>query len=78
MEQVERILLTEAEAARRLGFSPRFLQQRRYKGDGPRFVKVSARAIRYRVSDLEAWAAARLRTSTSDDGTRSNSLADGL
>ena len=64
-----KILLTEAEAARRLGFTPRFLQERRYKGGGPKFVRVSARAIRYRPEDLEAWAEERLRNSTSDLGS---------
>jgi predicted DNA-binding transcriptional regulator AlpA len=64
----EKILLTEAEAAQAIGFSSRFLQERRFKGGGPPFVKVSARAVRYRPSDLEAWAEARVRTSTSDRG----------
>ena len=63
-----RLLLTEAEAARALGFTPRFLQNRRHRGDGPPYVLVSARAVRYRWSDLEAWTAERLRTSTSDAG----------
>ena len=62
----ERILLTEAEAAEFIGFTPRFLQDRRYRGDGPPFVRVSARAIRYRIEDLEQWAEERLRTSTSE------------
>ncbi len=65
----EKLLLTEAEAARLIGFTPRFLQERRFRGGGPRFVRVSARAIRYRPQDLEEWAAERLRTSTSDPGT---------
>ena len=69
MEHTDKLLLTEAEAARRLGFTPRFLQQRRYTGGGPKFVRVSARAIRYRPEDLEVWAADRLRTSTSDPGS---------
>jgi hypothetical protein len=69
MEHPSKLLLTEAEAARLLGFTPRFLQQRRYTGNGPKFVRVSARAIRYRLADLEAWAAERLRTSTSDPGS---------
>ena len=68
MEDTAKLLLTEAEAARRLGFTPRFLQQRRYAGGGPKFVRISARAIRYRPEDLEAWAAERVRTSTSDLG----------
>lgn len=63
-----RILLTEEEAARAIGFTTRFLQNRRLRGDGPAFVRVSARAVRYRPEDLEAWAAARVATSTSDTG----------
>lgn len=69
MEHGARFLLTEKEAAERIGFSPRFLQERRWKGAGPRFVRVSARAVRYRPEDLEAWAESLLRTSTSDDGS---------
>ena len=68
MQHTEKLLLTEAEAARTLGFTPRFLQERRYRGGGPKFVRVSARAIRYRPEDLQAWAAERVRTSTSDFG----------
>jgi len=60
-----RILLSEREAAELIGFTPRFLQDRRLRGDGPSFVRISARAVRYRPADLETWAAARLRTSTS-------------
>ena len=63
-----KLLLTEEEAAAALGFTPRFLQNRRYRGDSPPFVRISSRAIRYRPEDLEAWAAKRLRTSTSDPG----------
>jgi hypothetical protein len=61
-----KILVDEREAADLLGFTPRFLQVRRQTGDGPPFVRVSSRAIRYRPEDLRAWAADRLRTSTSD------------
>ena len=63
-----KLLLTEAEAAETLGFTTRFLQNRRHRGDGPRYVRISARAIRYRPQDLSAWAEVRLRTSTSDPG----------
>ena len=64
-----RLLLTEEEAAHALGFTARFLQNRRHRGDGPRYVRISARAIRYRPEDLAGWAADRLRTSTSDPGS---------
>ena len=61
-------LLTEAEAARYLNLTNRALQAWRYQGRGPRFVKISARAIRYRLEDLESWVEGRLRRSTSDPG----------
>ncbi len=61
-------LLREDDAATLLGFRPRAMQDWRRRGVGPPYVKVSARAVRYRRRDLLAWAAARLRTSTSDDG----------
>jgi predicted DNA-binding transcriptional regulator AlpA len=62
------ILLTERQAADALGFTPRTLAEWRYRGGGPPFVRVSARAVRYRPDDLDAWARERLRTSTSDPG----------
>jgi hypothetical protein len=63
------LLLTETEASKILGFSVRTLQGWRYRGGGPRFVRVSNACIRYRRQDLTAWVEARLRWSTSDDGT---------
>lgn len=62
------LLLTEAETARLIGFSTRTLQKWRMIGEGPRFVRVTARAVRYRRSDIDEWIESRLRTSTSDPG----------
>ena len=59
-------LIDEKEAARFLGMTDRFMQHRRQQGDGPRYIAVSARCIRYRRLDLRAWSEARLRSSTSD------------
>lgn len=65
---VPRLLLTEGEAAAAIGFTPRFLQNRRLRGDGPRFVTIG-RSVRYRPEDLTAWLEAQPRhTSTSDPG----------
>ena len=61
-------LIREKEAARHVGLKVRFLQNRRQHGGGPRYIAVSSRCIRYRRIDLHAWAEARLRTSTADDG----------
>ena len=68
MNLLAKVLLTEKEAAELIGFTPRFLQNRRLRGDGPRYVTVSARAVRYPPEDLQTWAEDRLRTSTSDSG----------
>lgn len=61
-------LLTEAEAAAYLSLTKRALQAWRYQGRGPHFVKISARAVRYRLEDLQEWVGDRLRRSTSDPG----------
>ena len=62
------VLLTETEAAKLIGFSIRTVQKWRMQGRGPKFVKVSSRAIRYRREDVDAWIESRLRSSTSDPG----------
>jgi predicted DNA-binding transcriptional regulator AlpA len=59
-------LIDEFEAADFLGYSVRALRNWRVRGGGPRYVKVSARSIRYRRRDLIAWADARLCNNTSD------------
>jgi len=41
------------------------LQNWRLRGGGPAFVKVSARAVRYRLSDLADWVNRRIRLNTS-------------
>ena len=65
-------LLTEREASEFLGFSPRALQSWRYKGEGPKHVRISHRAIRYRLRDLFAWTEERIRTSTKDEALGKN------
>jgi hypothetical protein len=59
-------LLTPAEAGEQLGLTPAALAQLRYTGGGPCFIKLTAKAVRYRQSDLDIWIAARARTSTRD------------
>ena len=59
-------LIDEAAAAAFLGLTIRCLQGWRYRGGELKYVRVSARCIRYRRRDLREWAEARLRTSTSD------------
>ena len=59
-------LLDERQAAELLNLSVRFLQNRRYVGGGPPYVKISARAVRYRPSDLERWVEEHLQCSTAE------------
>lgn len=59
-------LINESEAASFIGYTIRALQGWRVKGGGPKFIRVSARSIRYRRRDLIEWAEARLKTSTSE------------
>ncbi|WP_294624266.1 helix-turn-helix domain-containing protein [uncultured Roseovarius sp.] len=58
-------LMNEKEAAEVLCYSVRALQNWRSRGGGPKFIKVSARSVRYRRRDLLDWIDAHTVTSTS-------------
>ena len=61
-------LIDERPAADFLSVTPRFMQTMRQRGGGPRFVRLSARAVKYRRIDLREYSEARLRSSTADQG----------
>ena len=61
-------LIDENEAAEFLDVHTRTMQALRQRGGGPRFVRLSARCVKYRRIDLRAHSEARLRLSTSDPG----------
>lgn len=66
-------LLTETEAAERLGLAVATLRRWRWSGDGPEFVKLGTSrgsAVRYAPSALAAFVAAGARSSTSDTGRK--------
>jgi len=62
-----RRLLTEQQLAIELNVSVRTLQQWRFKGGGPRFLKLGA-AVRYDWAHVEVWLEGKGRESTSDPG----------
>ena len=68
--------MTTTRVAEYLGLSPRTLESYRSRGGGPAFHAFGG-AVRYLVSDVLKWAAARRRHSTSDDGLRSPHPEDG-
>jgi hypothetical protein len=59
-------LLTEAEVAKRLSWSVKTLQRRRWLGLPPEFVKIG-RSVRYRESVIKSLIEAGCRNSTVDD-----------
>ena len=62
------IYLNERQAAEKLGVTASAMQAWRLKGTGPRFVKISARCVRYKESEIDSWAQSLERESTSDTG----------
>jgi predicted DNA-binding transcriptional regulator AlpA len=59
-------LLTVQGAADFLGVHRSFLDRRRVLGGGPRYIRLSARVIRYAPDDLDTWLADRRQANTSD------------
>ena len=55
--------LEQKELAERWRMSPRTLEQWRWQGRGPRFLKLGGRVI-YRLADIEAFEAARVHLNT--------------
>lgn len=58
-------VLTTREAAAYLNVQPTTLEQWRWNGRGPNFVKLG-RSVRYRQADLEAFLGARVFSSTTE------------
>jgi predicted DNA-binding transcriptional regulator AlpA len=55
MEEVmEKQIVNERQAAQYLGLSVKTLQAWRWRGTGPRYVKMN-KAVRYRLGDLDAF-----------------------
>ena len=67
----ENRLFTEKQASEFLQCRPQTLSGWRIKGDGPPYVKIGGRYVRYRYCDLMEWIKQGLRHSTSDKGGRS-------
>ena len=56
--------LNQKELADRWNLSPRTLEQWRWRGVGPRYLKLGGRVI-YRLADIEAFEVTRLHQNTS-------------
>ena len=60
-------LLNTKQAAEYLGVSMAFLERDRWAGARVPFIKVGARAVRYRLADLEEYVSTKIRKSTSEE-----------
>jgi hypothetical protein len=67
--------LTETQTAALLGVTKRKLQSDRITGDGPPFIRLSSRCVRYRLGDVLEHSASLRRHSTSDMGGVTESSA---
>ncbi|MCU7933115.1 MAG: helix-turn-helix domain-containing protein [Candidatus Thiodiazotropha sp. (ex Codakia rugifera)] len=56
--------ISTAEAAKFLGVTPRKLEQMRQHGNGPIYVKVSPKCVRYRIKELVDFQDANLKKHT--------------
>ena len=63
----DRRLLCEQEISELYGIPRATLQQMRFHGRGPLFLKLG-RSVRYRVADIDAWLSCCRRASTSASG----------
>ena len=61
-------LIDAKVAAGFLKVTTRHMQAMRQRGDGPRFIRMSSRCIRYTRAILKSYADDRTRSSTSDPG----------
>jgi hypothetical protein len=66
--------INQAQAAEHTGLPERSLEGHRLRGTGPPFYKIGQRVV-YDTLELDAWLAARRRTSTSDPGPTEQSAA---
>ena len=49
---LEDLLISAEEVSRLTGYTVATLAQRRHKGQGPEFVRLNRRVVRYRVKDV--------------------------
>lgn len=56
--------LTTRQLAERLGIHPMSVNRFRMHGQGPVFIRVGTRSVRYSLAAVEAWEKAQTRTST--------------
>ena len=62
-------LIDEKQVAEMLGISPATLRTWRYKGRGPKYIKIGSH-VRYDRAVLDEWLTCQIRSSTSEKTVR--------
>jgi len=67
MSQTPKLYLSETEASSRYGYSRPWFQRERWKGTGPKFIKINSGKILYPINTTDEWFAGfGLQQSTSE------------
>ena len=73
MDKIQKIYLDETEASFRYGYSRQWFQRERWKGTGPKFIKINSGKVLYPIQATDEWFAAfGLQQSTSKNQNESN------
>ena len=64
---MDSVIFGTSEAASYVKLAPVTLERYRLTGEGPDFLRIGKKAIRYRRVDLDEWLASRLVSSTSQE-----------
>lgn len=55
MNKIEKLYLNETEASQRYGYSRQWFQRERWKGTGPKFLKINRGRVLYSIKDTDEW-----------------------
>lgn len=55
MSQTQKLYLSETEASSRYGYSRQWFQRERWKGTGPKFIKINSGKILYPLQATDDW-----------------------
>lgn len=66
MTEINRNILNTKEAAQYLSLAEKTLRNLRSRGGGPKFIRIFAGSVGYRVSDLDEWIENRQYHNTSE------------
>lgn len=68
MKDIQKLYLNETEASSRYGYSRQWFQRERWKGTGPKFIKINGGKVLYPLQKTDDWFASfGLQQNTSEN-----------